>query len=154
MSTRGAEGVLLTGVYGSGKSSVAEDLAYLSAERPTTIVIKPDPIRGTEILNIHIFAIGRYWEMTARDRWERQNYFVIINTACSNPCIGCYENFFALFRASGFKNQDSYSELPCQCLRLCRPVYRQRRIFFGQVLYAIAVFLVALLDALSRRRSA
>jgi hypothetical protein len=29
MSTRGAEGVLLTGVYGSGKSSVAEEIAYL-----------------------------------------------------------------------------------------------------------------------------
>ena len=26
---RGAEGVLLTGVYGSGKSSVAEEIAYL-----------------------------------------------------------------------------------------------------------------------------
>jgi hypothetical protein len=29
MSTRGAEGVLLTGVYGSGKSSVAQEIAYL-----------------------------------------------------------------------------------------------------------------------------
>ena len=29
MNTRGAEGVLLTGVYGSGKSSVAEEIAYL-----------------------------------------------------------------------------------------------------------------------------
>jgi hypothetical protein len=29
VSTRGAEGVLLTGVYGSGKSSVAEEMAYL-----------------------------------------------------------------------------------------------------------------------------
>jgi hypothetical protein len=29
MGTRGAEGVLLTGVYGSGKSSVAEEIAYL-----------------------------------------------------------------------------------------------------------------------------
>jgi energy-coupling factor transporter ATP-binding protein EcfA2 len=33
MSTRGAEGVLLTGVYGSGKSSVAEELAYLLEHR-------------------------------------------------------------------------------------------------------------------------
>jgi adenylylsulfate kinase-like enzyme len=29
VNTRGAEGVLLTGVYGSGKSSVAEEIAYL-----------------------------------------------------------------------------------------------------------------------------
>jgi hypothetical protein len=29
VSTRAAEGVLLTGVYGSGKSSVAEEIAYL-----------------------------------------------------------------------------------------------------------------------------
>lgn len=29
MSTGGAEGVLLTGVYGSGKSSVAQEIAYL-----------------------------------------------------------------------------------------------------------------------------
>lgn len=29
MNTRAAEGVLLTGVYGSGKSSVAEEMAYL-----------------------------------------------------------------------------------------------------------------------------
>jgi adenylylsulfate kinase-like enzyme len=33
MSTRGAEGVLLTGVYGSGKSSVAEEIAYLLEHR-------------------------------------------------------------------------------------------------------------------------
>src|SRR5580700_655629 len=30
---RGAEGVLLTGVYGSGKSSVAEEIAYLLEQR-------------------------------------------------------------------------------------------------------------------------
>jgi adenylylsulfate kinase-like enzyme len=29
VNTREAEGVLLTGVYGSGKSSVAEEIAYL-----------------------------------------------------------------------------------------------------------------------------
>ena len=29
MSDRRAEGVLLTGVYGSGKSSVAQEIAYL-----------------------------------------------------------------------------------------------------------------------------
>ena len=29
MNTRRADGVLLTGVYGSGKSSVAEEIAYL-----------------------------------------------------------------------------------------------------------------------------
>jgi len=29
VNTRGAEGVLLTGVYGSGKSSVAKEIAYL-----------------------------------------------------------------------------------------------------------------------------
>ena len=29
MSAGGAEGVLLTGVYGSGKSSVAEEIAYV-----------------------------------------------------------------------------------------------------------------------------
>jgi adenylylsulfate kinase len=33
MSTRRAEGVLLTGVYGSGKSSVAEEIAYLLERR-------------------------------------------------------------------------------------------------------------------------
>jgi energy-coupling factor transporter ATP-binding protein EcfA2 len=33
MSTRAAEGVLLTGVYGSGKSSVAEEIAYLLEHR-------------------------------------------------------------------------------------------------------------------------
>lgn len=33
MNTRGAEGVLLTGVYGSGKSSVAEEIAYLLEQR-------------------------------------------------------------------------------------------------------------------------
>lgn len=33
MRTRGAEGVLLTGVYGSGKSSVAEEIAYLLEHR-------------------------------------------------------------------------------------------------------------------------
>ena len=33
MSTRRAEGVLLTGVYGSGKSSVAEEIAYLLEHR-------------------------------------------------------------------------------------------------------------------------
>jgi hypothetical protein len=31
--TRGAEGVLLSGVYGSGKSSVAEEIAYLLEQR-------------------------------------------------------------------------------------------------------------------------
>jgi len=30
---RGAEGVLVTGVYGSGKSSVAEEIAYLLEQR-------------------------------------------------------------------------------------------------------------------------
>jgi MoxR-like ATPase len=33
VNTRRAEGVLLTGVYGSGKSSVAEDIAYLLEQR-------------------------------------------------------------------------------------------------------------------------
>jgi hypothetical protein len=33
VGTRGAEGVLLTGVYGSGKSSVAEEIAYLLEQR-------------------------------------------------------------------------------------------------------------------------
>ena len=33
MNARGAEGVLLTGVYGSGKSSVAEEIAYLLEQR-------------------------------------------------------------------------------------------------------------------------
>ena len=33
MNTRTAEGVLLTGVYGSGKSSVAEEIAYLLERR-------------------------------------------------------------------------------------------------------------------------
>ena len=33
MDTRGAEAVLLTGVYGSGKSSVAEEIAYLLEQR-------------------------------------------------------------------------------------------------------------------------
>jgi hypothetical protein len=33
MSTRRAEGVLLTGVYGSGKSSAAEEIAYLLEHR-------------------------------------------------------------------------------------------------------------------------
>jgi adenylylsulfate kinase len=33
MDQRGAEGVLLTGVYGSGKSSVAEEIAYLLEQR-------------------------------------------------------------------------------------------------------------------------
>lgn len=33
MNTRGAEGVLLTGVYGSGKSTVAVEIAYLLEQR-------------------------------------------------------------------------------------------------------------------------
>ncbi len=33
MNQRAAEGVLLTGVYGSGKSSVAEEIAYLLEQR-------------------------------------------------------------------------------------------------------------------------
>lgn len=33
MNTRRAEGVLLTGVYGSGKSSVAQEIAYLLEQR-------------------------------------------------------------------------------------------------------------------------
>jgi adenylylsulfate kinase len=33
VDTRGAEGVLLTGVYGSGKSSVAQEIAYLLEQR-------------------------------------------------------------------------------------------------------------------------
>jgi hypothetical protein len=33
VNSRGAEGVLLTGVYGSGKSSVAEEIAYLLGQR-------------------------------------------------------------------------------------------------------------------------
>ena len=33
MNTRRAEGVLLTGVYGSGKSSVAQEIAYLLERR-------------------------------------------------------------------------------------------------------------------------
>ncbi len=33
MNARTAEGVLLTGVYGSGKSSVAEEIAYLLEQR-------------------------------------------------------------------------------------------------------------------------
>jgi len=33
VKTRRAEGVLLTGVYGSGKSSVAEEIAYLLEQR-------------------------------------------------------------------------------------------------------------------------
>ena len=33
MNIRGAEGVLLTGVYGSGKSSVAEEMAHLLEQR-------------------------------------------------------------------------------------------------------------------------
>jgi len=33
VSKRGAEGVLLTGVYGSGKSSVAQEIAYLLEQR-------------------------------------------------------------------------------------------------------------------------
>jgi hypothetical protein len=33
VNTRRAEGVLLTGVYGSGKSSVAEEIAYLLEQR-------------------------------------------------------------------------------------------------------------------------
>jgi adenylylsulfate kinase-like enzyme len=33
VNTREAEGVLLTGVYGSGKSSVAEEIAYLLEQR-------------------------------------------------------------------------------------------------------------------------
>jgi hypothetical protein len=33
VNTRQAEGVLLTGVYGSGKSSVAEEIAYLLEQR-------------------------------------------------------------------------------------------------------------------------
>jgi hypothetical protein len=33
VNTRGAEGVLLTGVYGSGKSSVAQEIAYLLEQR-------------------------------------------------------------------------------------------------------------------------
>ena len=33
MDKHGAEGVLLTGVYGSGKSSVAEEIAYLLEQR-------------------------------------------------------------------------------------------------------------------------
>jgi len=33
VNERGAEGVLLTGVYGSGKSSVAEEIAYLLEQR-------------------------------------------------------------------------------------------------------------------------
>jgi adenylylsulfate kinase-like enzyme len=33
VNKRGAEGVLLTGVYGSGKSSVAEEIAYLLEQR-------------------------------------------------------------------------------------------------------------------------
>jgi adenylylsulfate kinase-like enzyme len=33
VDNRGADGVLLTGVYGSGKSSVAEEIAYLLEQR-------------------------------------------------------------------------------------------------------------------------
>jgi adenylylsulfate kinase-like enzyme len=33
VNKRGAEGVLLTGVYGSGKSSAAEGIAYLLEQR-------------------------------------------------------------------------------------------------------------------------
>jgi adenylylsulfate kinase-like enzyme len=33
MDQHGAEGVLLTGVYGSGKSSVAQEIAYLLEQR-------------------------------------------------------------------------------------------------------------------------
>jgi adenylylsulfate kinase-like enzyme len=33
VTTRGAEGVLITGVYGSGKSSVAAEIAYLLEQR-------------------------------------------------------------------------------------------------------------------------
>jgi hypothetical protein len=33
VNARGAEGVLLTGVYGAGKSSVAEEIAYLLEQR-------------------------------------------------------------------------------------------------------------------------
>jgi len=33
VNTRGAEGVLLTGVYGSGKSTVAQEIAYLLEQR-------------------------------------------------------------------------------------------------------------------------
>ena len=33
MNKREAEGVLLTGVYGSGKSSVAQEIAYLLEQR-------------------------------------------------------------------------------------------------------------------------
>jgi hypothetical protein len=33
VNTRGAEGVLLTGVYGSGKSAVAQEIAYLLEQR-------------------------------------------------------------------------------------------------------------------------
>jgi adenylylsulfate kinase-like enzyme len=33
VNERRAEGVLLTGVYGSGKSSVAEEIAYLLEQR-------------------------------------------------------------------------------------------------------------------------
>jgi adenylylsulfate kinase len=33
VNARGAEGVLLTGVYGSGKSSVAQEIAYLLEQR-------------------------------------------------------------------------------------------------------------------------
>ncbi len=33
MEQRGACGVLITGVYGSGKSSVAEEIAYLLEQR-------------------------------------------------------------------------------------------------------------------------
>jgi adenylylsulfate kinase len=33
VNTRGTEGVLLTGVYGSGKSSVAQEIAYLLEQR-------------------------------------------------------------------------------------------------------------------------
>ena len=38
MNKRAAEGVLLTGVYGSGKSSVAEEIAYVLEQRGDDIV--------------------------------------------------------------------------------------------------------------------
>ena len=39
MDQRGAEGVLLTGVYGSGKTSVAEEIAYLLEQRGETYAL-------------------------------------------------------------------------------------------------------------------
>jgi hypothetical protein len=40
-------------------------------------IIEKDSIRGTEILDVYKFIIGRYCEMAARG-WNGQDHFVIL----------------------------------------------------------------------------